>query len=240
MAAIDNIRELAQKTYYSINNAINDDTGTDLEEFENNFIMGFNLWMDEYETEAYWNSVRVNDYVLATIANTTDYSFTLPDEYRTPVINENIYLKFMLDDGTVISRFKMVNPNQRVVDYDYGQDLERPDRATFVDENKIVLSRAPRDEEVGAKIVIDVVKYFPDLTREDDTALNLIYGKSKQIAVLGVAKNNTLSDLTKVSLSPSFAQKYSNELNKQLNINMASNEVDEMRGADFGSGWGIW
>ena len=85
MAAIDNIRELAQNTYYTINGAENDDTGDDLETFENNFIRGFNLWLDEYETETYWNQVRTNDYVLATIADTTTYSFTLPSTYRTPV-----------------------------------------------------------------------------------------------------------------------------------------------------------
>lgn len=233
MAAIDNITKLAQKTYYTINGAQNDDTGDDLIEFQNNFILGFNLWKDEYETEAYWNSVRHDDLVLATIANTTTFSFQLPDDYRTPVIDENKYLKFILDDGTIIARFKMVDPSQRQVD----DDWERPDRATFVGRN-IVLSRAPKDTEVGAQIVLDVVEYIPDLTRTDDTALDLVY--SSQIAVLGVAKNNTLSDLTKVSLSPSFAQKYSNELNKALNINMASSANDTMRGEDYGGIGGIW
>lgn len=233
MAAIDRIRALAQKTYYAINGAQNDDTGADLTEFQNNFILGFNLWKDEYEGEAYWNSVRVDDLVLATIGNTTKYSFELPDDYRTPIIDENKYVKFVLADGTIIARFKMVDPNQRQVD----DDWERPDRATFVGRN-IVLSRVPRAEEVGAKIVLDVVEFIPDLTRTDDSALSLIY--NSQIAVLGVAKNNTLSDLTKVSLSPSFAQKYSNELNKALNINNSSNEIDDMRGENYGNIGGIW
>lgn len=232
MAAIDNITTLAQKTYYTINGAQNDDTGDDLAEFQNNFIFGFNLWKEEYETEAYWNSVRVNDLVLATIRNTTAYSFELPDDYRTPIIDQNKYLKF-INDGTVIAKFKLVNPSQRQVD----DDLDRPDRATFVGRN-VVLSRAPRAEEVGAKIVLDVVGFIPDLTRTDDSALDLI--ASSQIAVLGVAKNNTLSDLTKVSLSPSFAQKYSNELNKLIAINNSSNEIDDMRGDDYGSIGGTW
>lgn len=232
MAAIDNITKLAQKTYYTINGAQNDDTGDDLLEFQNNFILGFNLWKDEYETEAYWNSVRVDDFVLATIGDTTTYSFELPDEYRTPVIDENKYLKF-ITDGIVIAKFKMVDPNQRQVD----DDIQRPDRATFVGRN-VVLSRAPTAAELGADIVLDVVSYIPDLTRTDDTALSLIY--SSQIAVLGVAKNNTLSDLTKVSLSPSFAQKYSNELNKALNINNSSTDIDDMRGDNYGNIGGIW
>ena len=233
MAAIDDIRELAQKTFYTINGSRNDDTGEDLETFEDDFIMAFNLWLDEYETEAYWNRVRENDYELATIANTTTYSFDLPAEYRTPIFDQNKYLKFVVD-GTVIAKFKLVDPDQRVVD----DDITRPDRATFVDDNKIVLSRAPRDEEVGATIVLDVVKRFPPLTRSDATALDYIY--SNQIAVLGVAKNQTLSDVTKVSLSPSFTQKYSNELNKALNTNSASNEIDDMRGEDYSSIGGTW
>lgn len=232
MAAIDNIRELAQNTYYTINGAENDDTGDDLTTFENNFIRGFNLWLDEYETETYWNQVRVDDYVLSTVGDTTTYSFELPDDYRTPVFDMDKELKFIID-GTVISRFKMVDPNQRVVD----DELARPDRATFVGRN-VVLSRAPTDEEVGAEIVLDVVQYFPKLTRTDDTALELIY--SKNLAVLGIAKNNTLADVTKVSLSPSFAQKYNNELNKAVMINNSTNEVDMMRRDDFSSIGGIW
>lgn len=234
MAAIDNIRSLAQDTYFTINGAENDDTGDDLTTFENNFIRGFNLWLDEYETEAYWNRVRTNDYVLGTISNTTTFSFELPSEYRTPVFSPDKYLKFILDDGTVVAKFKLVNPNQTSVD----DEIYHPDRATFVDDHLIVLSRAPKDTEVGAEMVLDVVQYFPKLARNDDTAIGLIY--SKNIGVLGVAKNNTLSDVTKVSLSPSFAQKYANELGKALQANDASNEIDDMRGDDYSYIGGTW
>jgi hypothetical protein len=233
MAAIDEIRKLAQKTYYTINGSRNDDTGEDLVEFEDNFIMGFNLWKEEYEAEAYWNSVRVNDYTLSTISNTTNYSFALSDEYRTPVIDQDKYLKFVLPDGTIIAKFKMVDPNQRIVD----DELWRPDRATFVGRN-IVLSRAPKPEELTANIVLDVVEYIPDLTRTDASALDLIF--SHNIAVLGIAKNNTLADVTKVSLSPSFAQKYNNELNKAIAINNASNEIDTMRIEGFPNSFEVW
>lgn len=238
MAVIDDITDLAQDVYFSINGAENDDTGEDLTLFQNSFIRSFNLWIREYETEAYWNVARVNDYELATIANTTDYSFDLPSAYRTPVFDQNKYLKFVLDDGTVISRFKLVSPDQRQVD----DDVYRPDRAAFIEGGrngggKVVLSRAPRAEEVGAKIVLDVVKFFPKLTSIDGTVLDWIY--SNQVATLGIAKNNTLSDVTKVTLSPSFAQKYTNELNKAMNINAASTEIDEMQRDDFSHIGGI-
>lgn len=232
MAAIDNIREVAQDTYLSINGAENDDTGDDLEIFENNFIRSFNLWLDELDTETYWNQLRTNGYELATISNQTTFSWTLPDEYRTPVFSPDKYLKFV-NDGIVIAKFKLVDPNQVVVD----DEVFHPDRATFVGRS-IVLSRVPTEAEVGSKIVLDVVGYFPKLTRKDDTALTVIY--SKNLAVLGVAKNNTLADVTKVSLSPSFAQKYLNELNKALLANAASNETDEMRGDNYSNIGGIW
>lgn len=239
MAVIDDIRELAQDTYSSINGAENDDTDEDAVEFENNFIRAFNLWIREYETEAYWKVARVLDYELATIGDTTTYSFPLPAEYRTPVFDQNKELKIVLSDGTVISRFSLVSPNQRQVDY----ESLRPDRATFLEGGRsgggtVVLSRAPREEELGATIVLDVVKKFPKLTRTDGTVLDWIY--SDQVATLGIAKNLTLADVTKVTLSPSFSQRYTNELNKALNINNASTEVDEMPVENFGSIGGIW
>lgn len=232
MAAIDNITELAQDVYFSINGAENDDTDDDQTTFQNNFIRAFNLWLDEYETETYWNQVRENDYELATIANTTTYSFELPDDYRMPVINRNQYLK-IVNDGTVIARFKMVDPSQRTVD----DDFEHPDRATFVGRN-IVLSRKPTAAEVGSTLVLDVVLFFPKLTRTDDSALDFLY--NKQIAVLGIAKNQTLADVTKSNISPSFGQKYKSELDKAIALNNASNAADQVQTDDFSHIGGIW
>lgn len=239
MAVIDDINELAQDVYYSINGAENDDTGSDLTDFQNGFIRAFNLWVREYETEAYWKVARVINYVLATITDTTTFSFVLPTDYRTPIFDTNKELKFVLADGTVISRFSLVDPDQRQVD----TETLRPDRATFMEGGRqgggtIVLSRAPRAEEVGAFIVLDVVKKFPKLTTTDGTVLNWIY--NDQVAVLGISKNQTLSDVTKVALSPSFTQRYGNELNKALNINNATTEVDMMEVDDFSNIGGVF
>lgn len=239
MAIIDDITELAQDTYYSINGAENDDTDEDLVLFQDGFIRAFNLWIREYETEAYWKVARVLDYELATIADTSTYSFALPAEYRTPIFEQDKYLKLVLDDGTVITKFKLVDPNQRVVD----DEIFRPNRATFIENGRsgggtVVLSRPPREEEVGAKIILDVVKLFPKLKRDDSTVLDWIY--NSQVAVLGIAKNQTLSDVTKVTLSPSFTQKYTNELNKAMLVNGASTDTDEMPSEDHSNIGGIW
>lgn len=233
MSAIDDITNLAQDTYLTINGVTNDDEGEDLTTFQNDFIRSFNLWKDEFELEAYWTKLRVDDYTLATISDTTTYSFSLPDEYRTPVINQNKYLKFVLDDGTVIARFKMVDPSQRIVD----DAWDRPDRAAFVGRN-VVLSRPPKAVEVGATIVLDVVQYMPALARNDASAIELL--PNKQLAVLGVAKNTSLANVVKVSLSNSFTQKYQNELQKAIAQNNLTNEIDEMQRDDYGYINGIW
>lgn len=233
MAAIDNIRELAQDVYYSVNGVTNDDEDEDLTQFENDFIRAFNLWKDEFETETYWSKLRVDDYTLATISDTTTYSFELPDEYRSPVINQNRWLKFVLDDGTVIAKFKMVDASQRQDD----DSWETPDRATFVGRN-VVLSRAPKEVEVGATIVLDVVEYMPRLARNDDSAIDLL--PNKQLAVLGIAKNTSLANVVKVSLSPSFAQKYNNELQKAIAQNNLTTELDEIQRDNYSGIGGIW
>lgn len=233
MASIDDITNLAQDTYLTINGVTNDDEGEDLTTFQNDFIRSFNLWKDEFELEAYWTKLRVDDYTLAIISDTTTYSFSLPDEYRTPVINQNKYLKFVLDDGTVIARFKMVDPSQRVVD----DAWDRPDRAAFVGRN-VVLSRPPKAVEVGVTIVLDVVQYMPALARNDASAIELL--PNKQLAVLGVAKNTSLANVVKVSLSNSFTQKYQNELQKAIAQNNLTNEIDEMQRDDYGYINGIW
>lgn len=233
MSAIDNIESLAQDVYLTINGVTNDDEGDDLIQFQNDFIRAFNLWKDEFETEAYWTKLRVDDYTLATIADTTTYSFTLPDEYRSPVFNQNKYLKFVSADDTVIASFKMVDPNQRQVD----DSWDKPDRATFVGRN-VVLSRPPKDVEVGATIVLDVVEFLPPLARNDDSAIALL--PNKQLAVLGVAKNTTLGNVVKVSLSPSFAQKYGNELQRAIAQNNLTNELDDMQRDSYAYINGIW
>ena len=71
------------------------------------------------------------------------------------------------------------------------------------------------------------MEYLPPLTRNDDSAIALL--PNKQLAVLGVTKNTNLSNVVKISLSPSFAQKYNNELQKAIAQNNLTNRLDDMR-----------
>lgn len=234
MNPLDNITDFAQDVNLAITGSESNVTGDDLARFQRNCIRFFNLWLDEYETETYWNKLRENDFVLATIADTTTFSFELPEEYRTPVFNQDKCIKF-INDGTVISYFELVDPNQRI--NDENRHLPRPDRATFVGSN-IVLSRAPKPEELGAEIVLDVVRYHPRLSTTDDEGLDLL--PARQLAVLGVAKNMALAKIIKVSLSPTFTEKYSNLLARLIADNNKTNALYDMQGTDFGYIDGIW
>ncbi len=237
MGVLDNITNLAQDVYYTINGSENDDTGDDLTAFQNEFIRGFNLWIDEYETETYWNRLRVNDYELATISSTAVYSFELPDEYRTPVFStkKSKYVKIIAVDGAVLASFKLSDPSQ--ISNTDPDELDNPNRATFIGRH-VVLSRAPNSTEVGSKLILDVAQYHPRLTTTDDSGLDLL--PSRQLAVLGIAKNQTLSLPTKVSLSASFAQKYKNELDKQIALNDATTEAYDLQRDSYGYITGIW
>lgn len=233
MAAIDDITNFAQDVNVAITGSESNVTGDDLTRFLNTSIRFFNLWLDEYETETYWNKLREDDFNLATIANTTDYIFPLDNDYRTPIFNQDKYLKFV-NDGVVISQFQLVDPNQRIND---DNRYLHPDRATFVGRN-IVLSRPPKDTEIGANIVLDVVKYHPRLTITNADGLDLL--PARQLGVLGVAKNMTLSKIIKVSLTPTFTEKYNSLLGRLVNENNKTNALYDMQGSEFGYIDGIW
>lgn len=235
MSAIDNITKLGQKLYFTVNGSTSSATGESLTKFQNNLIMAFNLYLDELDTEAYWNNLRVNNYELATISNTADYSFELPEEYRAPVVNQYKYVKVISSDGTRLASFKLVDPSQ--VSDDDPTSAISTERATFVGRN-IVLSRAPHDTEVGSTLILDVVKYHPRLTTTDDEGISLL--PSEQLGVLGMAKNTTLSNVTKVALTPAFTQKYKDELNKQVAINNATNENYDAQYDNYGYVTGLW
>lgn len=231
MTPIDKITQAAQEVYYSLNGSRDTSTGADLEELQDNFILAANLFTDELDTEAYWNTLRENSYVLHTINNTTDFSFTLPSDYRTPIFNQYKEVKFV-KDGSIITRFPLVDPSQVSPD-----DHWRRDRASFLG-RKIILSRPPKDTEVTADVVLDVVKYFPKLTRDNADLLDVI--PSRQLLILGVAKNQALASITKRALAPTFTQKYADELRKQVEENNNSTELYDAQSSDYGFVRGIW
>lgn len=231
MSALDDITSLAQDTYRTINGNNSNATNANLTAFQNNFIADHSLWLDEFEHETDWNAVRTNDYVLATIGNTSTFVFPLPDDYRKPVFTPDKELKFV-NDGSIIARFDLVAPDQINSD----MDPYTKNKATFIGRN-IVLSRPATDSEVGSQIQLDVVGYFPRLSTRDSSVISMI---PRQLQVLGVAKNSSLSSIVKGGLSPSFSQKYADLLNAAISENAASTVSDWLPLGDFSSINGVW
>lgn len=164
-----------------------------------------NQFLDELEEEADWQYVRENDKEIGTIASATD-TFNLPEDARKLAVDENRPLVIM-QDGSIVSEWDVVDP-KNITERSSSVNQKR---VTFVN-NKIVFSRALNDQEIGGTVVADVINSIPRLAEDDVDILELV--KPKQLLILGVAKNATLPDIVGGGLSPSFAQKYSDLLDK--------------------------
>lgn len=227
------ILALAQKIYLARNGEENDDTDEDLTAFIDQTINWVNQFIRELEVETDWNFSRTNNNTIATIQNTTDFSFDLPEGVRKLVFNSQRDLTIR-QDGTVVSSFKLVNPNQ-ISDPTDTWDT-RP-RATVLN-NKVILSRPPLDTEVGGIITADTIDWLPDLTHEDVTLLDIV--KPQELLVLGVLKNQVLSDIVQRGLTPTFTQKYNDLLQKCIAQNNESADADNADMENFGFVRGIW
>lgn len=195
----ERLLELAQRIYRTMNKTSNQNiAGSDLDRFLDDTIGWVNDFLPELEAEAYWNFSRSNDAVIGAV--TDSHTYELPEDVRTLVIDPRRNLTLQ-HDGTVISSFKLVDPNQ----INDPSDNDVVDRATVVG-RRILLSRAPREEEEGADIVADKIDYIPRLSREDVSLMDVV--NPLQLVVLGVAKNWILPDKVSGGLSQSFTQKY--------------------------------
>jgi hypothetical protein len=206
----DRILKLAQKIYMVQFGEENDVSGSEQADFVNKMINWVNQFTPELETETDWNWSRTNDDIVATVSS-KQKSYTLDDIVRTLVINPHRDLTIR-QDGTVISTFKLVSANQ--VNDPTDNDLR--DRATVIG-RKLVLSREPTDQELGGNLVADSIAYLPELSANDVSLLDIV--DPLQLIVLGVAKNQTLSEIVRRSLAPAFTQKYNALLRKSIEAN---------------------
>lgn len=217
--------ELAQRIYRTMNKTSNQNiTGSDLDVFLEDTIGWVNDFIPELEAEAYWNFSRSNDAVIGAV--TDSYAYDLPEDTRTLVIDPRRNLTLQ-HDGIVVSSFKMVDPNQ----INDPNDTDVVDRATVVG-RRILLSRAPREEEEGADIVADKIDYIPRLSREDVDLIDTV--NPLQLVVLGVAKNWILPDKVSGGLSQSFTQKYAELLRLCKEENDKTSESSIAQRESFG------
>lgn len=226
------ILEVAQKIYLARKNQKNDVTGADLESFIDDTIDWINQFLPELELEADWNFSRVNDNNIGTITSANTISYELPDDIRTLVYNYDRDLTIR-QDGTIISTFKLVNPNQ----ISNPNDYEVKDRATVIG-NKLIFSRPLRDTEVGGSIVADSILKLPPLSRDDTSVLDIV--QPQQLLILGVLKNQVLPDIVQGGLTPSFTQKYADLLEKCVKDNNMSSDASDFERENLAFVGGIW
>ena len=228
----DEITQLSQSIYLARNNRYNDVEGQELTDFLNQSIDWINQFLQELEMEANWNYLRTNDYTLGTVPDTATSSFLLPTTVRT--IAYSPYRDLTINqDGTPVSTFRMVDPTL-ILD---PTDRDLIDRATIVGRN-LILSRNPKEIEVGGEIKADVLTYMPKLSMDNIDVLNLVYPTS--LIILGVAKNATLPDIVQGGISPSLAQKYNDLLQKAIAENGKSTDSPFAPREDFGFIRGIY
>lgn len=228
MANIDTINALAQDIYLAKNDSLNTSTGADFTAFVAKTVMYINQWIEEVELEADWNWSRANDFELGTIASPTGRTIAISDAtVRTLVISPYRPLTIS-QDGTVISTFMVVDPNQ----IGNPADPEVRDRATLIGRN-IILSRDLTAQEVGGTVKADVIHYLPKIATDysDISVLSII--QPKQLIILGAAKNSTLPNVIQGSLSPSYVQKYNDLLGKAIAKNNATSESYDAQFEDF-------
>lgn len=194
-----------------------------------------NTFLQEFEKEADWQFVRDDDKEIATIASAIQV-ISRPSDVRKLVVDEDRPVIITSADGTIISRFEVVEPNQIT----RRANWPTPERVTVVG-NKIVFSRSFTTNEIGAKIYADTISRIPPLVQTPvDVAPLDTMTDHYQLLVLGVAKNATLPDIVQGGLSPSFVQKYGDELLKAIAENNVSAVGDEVVTEDLSSIGGIY
>lgn len=228
----DRITALAQSIYQARHNQKNDVEGEDLTAFQNETIEWVNQFIPEIEKKADWNFVRTNDATIGTVTSGTTISYSLPTTVRKLVINPHRDLTIR-QDGTIVSAFKLVNPNQT----SDPTDFDVRSRATQL-KHKVIFSRPLTDTEVGGTIVADTIAYIPqmssDLAHTELLDIFDSYPDIRQLFVLGVLKNQILPDIVQGGLTPSYAQKFDMYLQDCITENNASADADDVDRENFG------
>lgn len=184
-----------------------------------------------------WSWTRTNDRDLGTIA-TPGQIFTLPSapvKVRRLVVDEDRPLVLMYD-GTIISTFETVEPNQ-ITRRRLNPSTE--DRVATV-KRSLVFSRPFRDYEIGASVVCDTIDELVPISAGPSPNVELLDIIPYQLLVLGTAKNSIRPDIVQGGLAPSFIEQYADELDKAIAENNATSTADEAVRDDFSGIGGVY
>lgn len=224
----EKLQEFTQQVYLTLNGQrIEDITDEEGVEAVATTILWCNLLLDELEKEkdpdgtpTNWSFLRENDKEIGTIVGVDD-TFDLPAGALRLVADEDRPLVIM-QDGSIVSTWDVVDPNQITQRNNYV--APRQQRVTYVNQ-KIVFSRPLNNTEIGGTVVADILNKFTRLADDDTTLFDLPI--SRQLLVLGTAKNAVLPDIVQGGLTPSFVQKYGDLLDGEKAANMQSSTPDE-------------
>ena len=232
MASIDDrIKAIGQDIYYARHEQQNDVIGTDLSTFLDETVLALNQFLPELEKEADWNFVRTNDNTsIGIISATTTISYPLPSSIRKLIAHPMRDLTIQ-QGGIVISTFKVVNPNQPLD----PNDRSLSNRVTVL-RRKLIFSRPLNLTELSGTIVADTIAPMPRMSRTDSDLLDLLdtYLDIRQLIVLGIVKNQILSDIVQGGLAPAFTTKYASLLKECVAENNASAAADLADAESFG------
>ena len=196
------------------------------------------MFLEEIESEKNpdgspinWSWVRDNDNVFG-VVNSASQVFTLPAGVRRLVADEDRPLVLMYD-GTIISKFEVVEPNQitrrRI-------DPITDDRVATV-RRSLVFSRPFKEYEIGAEVMSDTIQKLVPPTVADVTTLDIV---PYNLLVLGTAKNSVRPDIVQGGLAPSFIEQYADELDKAISENNATTVADSAVYEDFSGIGGVF
>ena len=220
MSPTQQLQNFAQSIYLTIKNRYYDDiTGIDGQNYIASVCDWTNMYLDELELEADWNSMRQYNYSLGTAIQGAS---SIPlNPLINNLLNDEVRYVQILQGGIVISNWAVVAPgNITSISTRITEDM-----VSVVNTN-IVFSRPFRDTENNGQITGDVTLLFPRLSSTNVKVLGLV--KPKQLLILGVAKNATLPDIVQGGLSPSYSQKYKDLLDGAIARNNASARADSV------------
>lgn len=181
-----------------------------------------------------WGWARTNDNTFGTIASASQI-FDLPAGVRRIVVDEDRPL-VLLYDGSIISSFEVVEPNQITR---RRLNPSTDDRVAVV-KKKLVFSRPFKDYEIGAEVMSDTIEELPPITTGDPPDVSLLDMIPYQLLVLGTAKNSVRPDIVQGGLAPSFIEQYADELDKAIAENNATSTADQVVTDDYSGIGGIY
>jgi len=216
------IETFAQSIYLVIKNRYYDEIeGEDGQVYVSQVMDHTNMYLDELDNVVDpsngelvdWWFNRSTDFDLGT-ATQGGASITTPSGIERLLTDEGRYVQIS-QDGLVVSNWAVVSPKHIT----NRTDRVTEDMCAVVGSN-IVFSRAFRDTENDGDITGDVILKIPRLLTTNAKALTQVM--PKQLLILGVAKNITLSDIVQGKLSPSFVQKYNDLLTGAIARSMST------------------